>query len=141
MRSFEVRRTIAASPERVWACLTDGPGLVASGLGLLRLEGNIAPGASLKLWSEANPGRAFGLQVAEFEPSRRMVWKGGLPLGLFTGTRVFTLTPGAGGTEFHMREEFSGPLAGLIGRSIPDLTPSFEKFGDGLRQMAEGGRA
>lgn len=138
MRSYEVRRTIAASPERVWACLTDGPALVAGGLGLLKLDGTIASGSALKVWSEASPGRAFGLRVAEFSPARRMVWRGGLPLGLFTGTRVFTLTPTGAGTEFHMREDFSGPLAGLIGRSIPDLTPSFEKFGDGLRRLAEG---
>jgi hypothetical protein len=37
-----------------------------------------------------------------------------------------------------MREEFSGLLAPLIERSIPDLQPSFEKFADGLRAMSEG---
>ncbi len=113
MKRFEVRRTIAASPERVWAHLTDGPGLVAGGLGVVRLEGTIAPGASLK------------------------VWTGGMPLGLFTGVRQFTLTSSGSGTEFHMHEEFSGVLAPLIGTSIPDLQPSFEQFADGLRALAQ----
>ena len=36
-----------------------------------------------------------------------------------------------------MREEFSGFLAPLIERTIPDLQPSFEQFADGLRDMAE----
>lgn len=138
MKRFEVRRLIAAPPERVWACLVDGPRLVAGGLGLQRLEGTIAPGAALKVWSEANPGRAFALRVSEFTPPRRMVWEGGMPLGLFKGVRQFTLTPNGGGTEFHMSEEFSGLLAPLIGRSIPDLTPSFETFASGLRALAEG---
>ena len=31
-----------------------------------------------------------------------------------------------------MREEYTGPLLGLIGRSIPDLQPSFDQFARGL---------
>jgi hypothetical protein len=137
MKRFEVRRTIAAPPDRVWAHLTDAPGLVAGGLGIERLDGTIAPGAALKVWSAANPGRAFALRVTEFAPPRCMVWSGGMPLGLFTGVRQFTLTPTAAGTEFHMREEFSGLLSPLIAGSIPDLQPSFEQFADGLRRLCE----
>jgi hypothetical protein len=137
MKSFEVHCTIDAPPERVWARLIDAPALVSGGLGLLRLEGAIAPNAKLKLWSEASPGRAFALRVTEFTPHRRMVWSGGMPFGLFQGVRQFNLTPKGRGTEFHMREEFTGLLAPLIGRSMPDLTPSFEKFAKGLRALAE----
>lgn len=137
MKRFEVRRTIAAPPDTVWARLTDAPGLVAGGLGIERLEGTIAPGAALKVWSAANPGRAFALRVTEFTPPGRMVWTGGMPLGLFTGVRQFTLTPAGAGTEFHMREEFSGLLSPLIAGSIPDLQPSFEQFADGLRRLCE----
>jgi hypothetical protein len=36
-----------------------------------------------------------------------------------------------------MREVYSGPLAGLISRSIPDMTESFEQFADGLKEAAE----
>jgi hypothetical protein len=115
MKSFEVRRTIAAPPETVWARL------------------------SLRVTSEASPGRAFALRVSEFKPHRRMVWEGGMPLGLFKGTRTFSLTASGGGTDFRMREEFTGLLAPLIGKSIPDLQPSFEQFADGLRRLAEGG--
>lgn len=138
MKHFEVRRLIAASPEHIWARLTDGNALVSGGLGVTRLEGSIAPGARLKVWSEANPGRAFAVRVTEFTPPRRMVWSGGLPLGLFSGERAFSLTPTEDGTEFHMREEFTGLLAPLLGRSIPDLTPTFERFARGLAQLAEG---
>jgi hypothetical protein len=137
MTSYEVRCTIDATPDRVWARLTDGAALVAGGLGLVRLEGTIARGATLTLWSEASPGRAFVVRVAEFTPPRRMVWEGGLPFGLFKGVRQFDLTPSDGRTAFHMREAFGGLLAPLIGRSIPDLTPSFEKFAHGLRTLAE----
>jgi hypothetical protein len=36
-----------------------------------------------------------------------------------------------------MTEEFSGPLAGLITKAIPDLTESFNQFADGLKASAE----
>lgn len=140
MRVFDVRRTIAASPETVWSCLTDAPRLVGGGLGVLKIDGTIHQGASLKVTSAASPGRAFAVRVDEFMPNQRMTWVGGMPLGLFKGMRTFTLTPSGAGTEFHMREEFSGLLAPLIGKSIPDLQPSFEQFADGLRRLAEGAR-
>lgn len=137
MKHFEVRRTIAAPPERVWAHLTDPQALVGGDLGVERIEGTIAQGSRLKVWSKASPGRAFALRVTEFTPHRSMVWEGGMPLGLFKGVRRFVLTAAGANTEFHMREEFSGLLAPLIGRSIPDPQPSFDQFADGLRSMSE----
>ena len=137
MTSYEVRCTMAASPAQVWARLTDARAIVDGGLGVLRLDGEIAPGATFTLWSSANPTRPFALRVTEFDRPGRMVWEGGMPLGLFKGVRVFTLTPRGAQTEFHMREDYSGLLAPLIVKSIPDLTPSFEQFAAGLRTLAE----
>jgi hypothetical protein len=62
----------------------------------------------------------------------------GMPLGLFTGARRYTLTPSAqDGVTFAMREEYSGPLAPLIARLIPNLQPSFEAFAADLKRRAE----
>jgi hypothetical protein len=70
-----------------------------------------------------------------------MTWKGGMPLGLFTGTRTFELAPEPSGvTRFTMEERFSGPLLPLIGRTLPDFGPSFEKFASGLKRRAESAR-
>jgi hypothetical protein len=67
-----------------------------------------------------------------------MVFTGGMPLGLFKGVRTYTLEPGgAGGTAFKMREEYTGPLLGMIWKSIPDLGPSFQQFANGLKARAE----
>jgi hypothetical protein len=77
--------------------------------------------------------------VTEFVPGKKMVWSGGMPLGLFKGVRTFSLTPdGNGGTRFHVREEYTGPLLPMIWRSIPDLAPSFNQFASGLKSRAEG---
>ncbi len=35
-----------------------------------------------------------------------------------------------------MEEVYSGPLAPLITKAIPDLTESFDQFADGLKQAA-----
>jgi hypothetical protein len=63
-----------------------------------------------------------------------------MPLGLFRGVRTYELAEqGNGSTEFRMREEYAGPLVGLIWRSMPDLGPSFDQFAQGLKQQAESG--
>jgi hypothetical protein len=67
----------------------------------------------------------------------RMVWSGGMPLGLFKGVRTFTLTPQGDSVRFEMREVFSGPLSPLIERSLPDLQPAFDEFAASLKRRAE----
>jgi uncharacterized protein YndB with AHSA1/START domain len=138
VKYFEARSIIKARPEKVWQVLTDGERYPSWDSGIERFEGHIAPGATVKLFVKVNPGRAFPLKVAELTPNRRMVFSGGMPLGLFKGVRTYTLEPNAaGGTNFHMREEYTGPLLGMIWKSIPDLGPSFQQFANGLKSEAE----
>jgi hypothetical protein len=67
-----------------------------------------------------------------------MVWQGGMPLGLFKGTRVFEIASfSAASTVFSMREDYSGPLAVLIGKSILNLQPAFDEFAHCLKHAAE----
>ena len=95
------------------------------------------PAAEIKVVSEANPKRAFPVKVTEFAPGERMVWSGGMPLGLFKGDRTFTLAADGAATRFTMREEYTGPLLPMVWRSMPDLGPSFEQFAQGLKARAE----
>jgi hypothetical protein len=138
MKSYDATATIQASPDTIWAILTDAPGYQAWDSGVERVDGRIAPGEKIKVVSKANPGRAFPVKVTEFTPGRRMTWSGGMPLGLFKGVRTFTLSPQSNGaTTFTVREEYTGPLLPLIWRSMPDLGPSFTQFANGLKQRAE----
>jgi hypothetical protein len=134
-----VRRTIKADPEAVWALLTDATGYAEWNPAVVSLTGRIALGERIRLVSIADPKRTFALRVAELSQPNRMVWSSGMPLGLFRGVRTYTLREHEDGTEFGMEEVFSGPLAGLITKAIPDLTESFEKFADGLKAAAERG--
>ena len=137
MPHFESTALINARPEAIWAVLTDAPAYAAWDSGVVRLEGRIAPQEKIKVVSEVNPKRAYPVTVTQFSPAERMVWTGGMPLGLFKGQRTFTLTPEDGATRFTMREEFTGPMTPLIWRSMPDMQPSFEKFASGLKARAE----
>jgi len=137
MKLYETKIEIASPPARVWQTLTAEMPRAPEHYGIVRLEGDIAPNAKIKLWSEAAPDRAFSLKVTEFDAPSRMVWRGGMPFGLFTGTRTFTISATPQGSVFAMREEFSGLFAGPITKSMPDLTPSFTKFATTLKQEAE----
>jgi hypothetical protein len=139
MKSYEASAFIQAPPEAVWAILTDAPGLSRWDSGIERVEGRIAPGETIKVFSKVSPGRAFPVKVKDFTPSRGMRWSGGMPLGLFKGERTFALTPepDKGVTRFTMREEYTGPLLGLMWKSMPDLGPSFTQFASGLKREAE----
>ncbi len=139
MRHYESTALIQAPPEAIWSVLTDAPGYADWDSGVVRVEGTIAPQENIKVVSEANPKRAFPVKVTEFAPGERMVWSGGMPLGLFKGVRTFRLQPEDGATRFTMREEYGGPMLPLIWRSRPDLGPSFEQFASGLKARAEQG--
>jgi hypothetical protein len=139
MRFHEATSLIDATPEAIWAVLTDAPGYADWDSGLIRVDGRIAPQETIELVPEINPKRAFPVKVTAFAPGERMVWSGGMPLGLFKGVRRFTLTPEDGATRFRMREEFSGPMLPLIWRSMPDFGPPFEQFARGLKARAERG--
>jgi hypothetical protein len=135
---YESAADIRAPAETVWAIITDAPAYPEWDSGVERIEGGIAPGARIKVFSKLNPGRGFPVRVTEFEPPARMTWTGGMPLGLFKGVRTFTLTPGPdASTRFEMRESFSGPLLPLMRRSMPDFGPSFEQYARGLKALAE----
>jgi hypothetical protein len=137
MKAYETTTLIRAPREQIWALLVDAAGYPEWNTTIDKLEGTIALGQKLKIHAKISPGRAFGVKVEELIPNERMVWASGMPLGLFKGERTYTLTPTDEGVEFKMREEFTGPMSGLITRSIPDLQPAFDEFASALKRRAE----
>ena len=139
MRYYEATSTIAASAEAVWDVLIDGASWPTWDSGVDAVEGRIAMGETLKIRSQAAPGRAVPVKVTAFAPPARLRFSGGMPLGLFRGVRTYEVSGDAGEVAFRMREEYSGPLLPLIWRSMPDLGPSFQRFATGLKQRVESG--
>jgi len=123
----------------VWDLLTNAPGYRSWNPSVVSIDGLIEAGSAIKLVSAVNPGRTFALKVTTMDPPNRMVWSGGMPLNLFIGTRTFVIEPAAGGCRFSMSEVYTGALSGLIFKSIPDLTDSFNQFASALKAAAEAG--
>lgn len=137
-RRYEVTRTIDASPATIWGLLVDADAYRDWNKAVIDIRGPIRTGERIRLISVADPKRTFKLKVAEMDKPTRMVWSDGMPLGVFTGRRTYTISDhGNGRSEFSMSERFTGPLAPLITKAIPDLTESFELFADSLKAAAE----
>ena len=138
MRRHHAATSIAAPPDEIWRILTDGAAYPEFDPSVERVEGRIAPGETLRVYTKLNPGRTFPVKVTEFVLGSRMAWTGGMPLGLFKGVRTFVLDPRPDGTTgFTLEETFTGPLLPLIGRSIPDMSDAFAGFAEGLRVRSE----
>jgi uncharacterized protein YndB with AHSA1/START domain len=136
--TYSVTRTIDAPCEKVWELLTDADSYATWNPTIISIEGPITEGSRVRLVSAVNPKRAFSLKVTSVRAPHAMVWSDGMPLGLFKGVRTYGLEPlDGGGTEFTMAEVYSGPLAPLITKSIPDMTEAFEQFADGLKRASE----
>jgi hypothetical protein len=134
---YHVERRVDASPEKVWALLTDVSTYAAWNRAVISIGGTIATGNTISLVSTANPKRTFKLQVTEMTAPNRMVWSDGMPLGLFKGERTYLVEPREGVTHFEMTEDYTGLLSSLFTKAIPDLTESFSLFADSLKTVAE----
>ena len=137
MKPFRTSIMIRSTAERVWGILTDASAWTQWNTTIEKIEGRIAPGEKVKVYTKISPGRAFPITVSELSPNHRMVWSGGMPLGLFKGQRTYTLSPHGAEVEFVMEEIFTGLLAPLIGKSIPDMQPVFDEFAAALKKRAE----
>jgi hypothetical protein len=132
-----VRKTIHASPDKIWTLLTDAHAFPRWNSTVTRIEGRIAEGQTLSL-KVPYSARTFKLKVSDVEPARRMVWSDGLA-PMFRGVRTFVLEPNSdGSTNFSMNEVFSGLMLPLIKGSLPDFGPLFETYAEDLQRAAEG---
>jgi hypothetical protein len=138
MLVFSAQTDINTSPEKVWQILTDASKYHEWDPGIIRLEGKIAPGEQLTIQAKVAPDRLFKPSVITFDPNRKMVWRSGMPLGLFQGTRTFLLEPQSDGkVSFTLREEYTGLLLPMIGKQLPDFNPIFAAFAAALKNRAE----
>lgn len=137
MKRYSASTAIGASPETIWGILTDAKGYPDWDPSMDHIEGKLAPGETVKFFTKLSP-QAFPVKVTAFEPNRKLVLTGGMPIGLFKSERTHTLIPGADGqTTFKTEEIFSGLLLPIFGGTIPDLTENFEAFAAALKEQAE----
>jgi hypothetical protein len=140
MKEYSTTASIRGAREMVWAILTDGLGYADWNPEIIRVDGEMRLGQKIKAHVVLHGGKVqpVTVRVIELEPMRRMVWKGGMPLGLFTGLRTFTITPRNGGiVGFTMHVQFSGLVSGPIAKSLGDRQPDIDSFAAGLKRWVE----
>jgi hypothetical protein len=137
MKKFTASTTINASTDTIWKILTDASSYPAWDKTMNRIDGKLAPGEKVTFHTKLS-AQAFPVKVTAFEPGRKMVLTGGMPLGLFKSERTHALTPvNAEQTTFHTEEIFSGLLLPIFGKNLPDLTENFQGFVAALKSEAE----
>ncbi len=139
MKEYRASIIIRASPADIWAVLIAVSRWPEWDSNFDKMEGEVALGQRLKIFSKVMAGRVISVTVTQLVQYHKMTLTSGMPLGLFKVQHSYTLTAkGDGGTEVLSHELFMGPLAPLIGKSIPDMTQSFNEFVSRLKQRVEG---
>jgi hypothetical protein len=136
MKAFEAETMIYARSSTVWDIITDAANYTVWESGITRVDGQVRNGGTIRIRTRIGGNRNLRLRVRQI-PGEVMTWTGGLPLGLFTGVRTFTLSPQGGKTHLRVKEEFSGPLLGLIGRIVPDMGQDCTGYVNAVKERAE----
>ena len=113
MHSVEAETLINARSATVWEIITDARNYTVWESGITHFRGELRNGGTIRIRTHTGGNRAFRLRVRQM-PGEVMTWTMGLPLGLLTGVRTFTLEPLGGMTYLRVKEEFTGPLCGLL---------------------------
>jgi hypothetical protein len=136
MKSYEAEILVNARNSTVWDIITDASNFTVWDSGITRIQGELRNGGTIKIRTRTGGNRTFRLHVQQI-PGEVMTWTGGLPLGMFKGMRTFTLSPRSGMTHLRVKEEFNGPLLGLIWRTVPDLGQDCTGYVNAVKERAE----
>ena len=137
MRSVEAETLINARSSAVWDVITDARNFTVWESGITRIRGELRNGGTIRIRTHIGGERTFRLRVQQM-PGEVMTWTQGLPLGLLTGVRTFRLEPLGGMTHLLVKEEFTGPLCGLLlWEFVSDTQQAFIDYVSAVRKRAE----
>lgn len=128
---------IAASPEIVWAILTDFPSYPEWNPFVSHIEGPIEEGEKIKVSID---GMKFEPILQTVIPHEELSWKGKLWInGLFDGEHIFQINDNQDGTiTFVQKEHFKGLLIPILKKKLELETKlGFEKMNIALRDRVE----
>lgn len=141
MQHIETEILINASPEKVWAVLTDFEHHPKWNPFIKSIEGEKAVGKQLKVAIQppGGGGMTFKPEVLAFEANKEFRWKGKLLVkGIFDGEHYFRLADaGNGATRFSHGEKFSGFLVALMGSMLDKTKAGFELMNEALKKECE----
>jgi hypothetical protein len=133
---------IHASPQRVWAVLTDLAAYSHWNPFIISSAGQLRPGATLvNRMHDATGDTTFTPVVQVADPGRELQWIGRVgPGGIFDGRHTFTIRQiGPGLVLFTQREDFTGVAVPFYeGHLHADTLPMFRAMNAALAVQAAG---
>ena len=137
MKSYTAAETIQATPEQLWQLLTDAGSYSEWDNGINNVEGSITENSHITVHPKGDSS-PHDITVTEIAPERRMVWREGMPLGLFREVRTFRLlSEREGTTRVSISEEVSGPLSMFRKKRLEAVQGELDQFAAGLKAAAE----
>ncbi len=130
---------ISASPEKVWAILTNQSEYPNWNPFIKKLDGKLRVGERLEviIQPENSSKMTFKPTVLELRENKTLKWKGKLIIGgLFDGTHIFELIDNNNGTTtFKQSEIFQGILVRFL--NLDNTRKGFEKMNYELKKRSE----
>lgn len=136
LKSYESKTLINARKCTVWDIITDGGNYTVWNSGITHIDGELRHGGTIRVRTPSGGNRMFRIRVRQI-PGEVMTWTGGMPFALFKSVRTFTLTPDGGKTLLHVRQDFAGPLQGLLWNAVPDIEKTFAEYLSAVKKRAE----
>jgi hypothetical protein len=130
---------IAATPERVWAVLTDLPSYPQWNPVFREASGQVAVGNRITLTStqpETGHTMTVKVKVLTAEPATELRWVSSV-LGLMTSKRSFTLSPANGGTRLMQTQTYRGLFTRFPPKTVIRIQTSFDAINQAIKQRAE----
>jgi len=141
MRELRSELEIDASPERVWAVVTDFAAYPEWNPFIRRISGELREGARLEVRIEPPGARAttFKPTVRAVERNRELRWLGRLLVpGIFDGEHSLLIEPRDGGrSRFVQSERFGGLLVGFVKGTLAKTEGGFEHMNAALKARVE----
>jgi hypothetical protein len=133
---LKTTKDIPATPERVWAVLSDLDAYAEWNPFIPSAAGKLAEGERLDIRIQPPEGRAtrFRPTIQAATPNRELRWLGHLGVrGIFDGEHRFAIEPTATGTRLTHEERFSGVLVPLFAKGLRRrYLPAFEEMNAAL---------
>lgn len=143
MHQIRTEALIPASPQAIWAVLTDFDRYAEWNPLNLKAAGKGALGARIPM-TILNPVKPkqpirMSVRITDFQQARRLEWLGRVPL-LFQGAHFFELSPEGSGTRLLHGENQSGLISqSLSDAQIRDLfVPAYEAMNKALAARVAG---
>lgn len=126
---------VSARSSTVWDVITDARNFTVWESGITEITGELRNGGIIRVRTRTDGNRTCRIRVQQI-PGEVMTWTAGSPLGLLTRVRTFTLEPHGGMTHLRVKDEFTGPLRGLLPK-VPDTKPALIDYVSAVKKRAE----